>query len=232
MNIANYEFNHKGIDFAYTYILHLMTLSRKFPAEMHVSVELMLEMFDVLVVFEAGPIMARTFAFLQDNYKRLSSPQKVVFSDALIDKYLSSIDNISNLRITERYSPLKILEKLQNFELLMANLFQRLEKTNQKSLKILLVKLISYNLSNNGLGNLELYSAETGKYIQNMSLLNLVIISFKNCLWVLNNVVALKEQALNEALDLLLMFLSNDGAATLSSIRNEAVKEFTENVEV
>jgi hypothetical protein len=31
MNIANYEFNHKGIDFAYTYILHLMSLSRKFP---------------------------------------------------------------------------------------------------------------------------------------------------------------------------------------------------------
>lgn len=51
MNIANYEFNRKGIDFAYTYILHLMSLSRKFPTELHVSVELMLEMFDVLVVY-------------------------------------------------------------------------------------------------------------------------------------------------------------------------------------
>lgn len=32
MKISNYEFNHKGIDFAYTYILHLMTLNKKFPA--------------------------------------------------------------------------------------------------------------------------------------------------------------------------------------------------------
>ena len=31
IKISQYEFNHKGIDFAYTYILHLMTLTRKFP---------------------------------------------------------------------------------------------------------------------------------------------------------------------------------------------------------
>lgn len=117
----------------------------------------MLEMFDILVVFEAGPIMRKTFAFLQDNYKRLSHPQKVAFSNTLIDKYLSSIDNINNLRITEKYSPVKILEKLQHFDLLVANLFSRLEKTNQKTLKILLVKLIAYTLTNSGLGNLELY---------------------------------------------------------------------------
>jgi hypothetical protein len=61
-----------------------MTLSRKFPPELHVSVELMLEIFDVLIVFEAGPIMRKAFAFLQDNYKRLSNPQKVAFSNALI----------------------------------------------------------------------------------------------------------------------------------------------------
>lgn len=126
MKISNYEFNHKGIDFAYTYILHLMTLSRKFPSELHVSVELMLEMFDVLIVFEAGPIMRKTFAFLQDNYKRLSHPQKVAFSNSLIDKYLATIDSISSLKITERYSPLKILEKLQNFDLLLGNIFSRL----------------------------------------------------------------------------------------------------------
>ena len=126
MKISNYEFNHKGIDFAYTYILHLMTLSRKFPSELHVSVELMLEMFDVLIVFEAGPIMRKTFAFLQDNFKRLSHPQKVAFSNSLIDKYLATIDSISSLKITERYSPLKILEKLQNFDLLLGNIFSRL----------------------------------------------------------------------------------------------------------
>lgn len=44
-----------------------------------------------------------------------------------------------------------------------------------------------------------------------MTLLNLVTISFKNSLWILTNVSALKEQALAEALDLLLMFISNDG---------------------
>ena len=32
IKISQYEFNHKGIDFAYTYILHLMTLTRKFPS--------------------------------------------------------------------------------------------------------------------------------------------------------------------------------------------------------
>lgn len=70
--------------------------------------------------------MRKTFAFLQDNYKRLNNPEKVAFYNALIDKYLSNLENIANLRITERYSPLKILEKLQNFDLLLANLFQRM----------------------------------------------------------------------------------------------------------
>jgi len=55
---------------------------------MHVSVELMLELFEVLVVFESGPIMRRTFAFLEDNYKRLSHPKRVAFVDALLAKYL------------------------------------------------------------------------------------------------------------------------------------------------
>jgi hypothetical protein len=86
----------------------------------------MLEMFDVLVVFEGGPIMRKTFAFLQDNYKRLSHPQKAAFAHALIEKYLSNIDQANQGRITERYSPLKILEKLQQFELMVANLFDLL----------------------------------------------------------------------------------------------------------
>jgi hypothetical protein len=76
---------------------------------MHISVELLLEMVDVFVVFEAGPIMRKTFAFIQDNEKRLSNPQKVSFSNSLINKYLSNIDQLPNIRITDRYSPLKIL---------------------------------------------------------------------------------------------------------------------------
>ena len=65
-----------------------------------------------------------------------------------------------------------------------------------------------------------------------MTLKDLVMISFKNCLWVLGNISGLKEQALGEALDLLLMFISSDGPASLIESRQEAVKAFVENVEV
>ena len=163
--------------------------------------------------------MRKTFAFLQDNYKRLSHPQKVIFSDALITKYLSSIENLPNARMIEKYSPLKIIEKLQQFEINMANIFLLLEKRSSKSLKILLVKLISHLLTHFGSGHLELYSPETGKYVKNMALKDLVMISFKNCLWVLGNVSGLKEQALTEALDLLLMFISSEGPASLLESR-------------
>ena len=130
-----------------------------------------------------------------------------------------TIDTISSIRITERYSPLKILEKLQHFYLLLGNLFNMLEKSTQKSLKILLVKLISFTINSSGLGSLELYSPETGKYIKDLSLLNILLITFKNSLWVMDHVSALKEQALKEALDLLLMFISADGPATLLGVR-------------
>ena len=62
--------------------------------------------------------------------------------------------------------------------------------------------------------------------MKNLSLLDLVTISFKNCLWVIGNVSGLKEQALGEALDLLLMFLSHEGPASLLECRQEAVKSF------
>lgn len=165
-------------------------------------------MFEIFVVYESGPIMKKTFAFIQDNYKRLSHPQRAAFTHALITKYLSNIDNLASMRVTEKYSPLKIVEKLQHFELLIANLFAHLENTQQKTLKVLLVKLIVHELSERGVGHLELYSTETGKYVKNMSLKDLVEISFKNCLWMLSNISALKEQVLGEALDLLLMFVS------------------------
>ena len=77
------------------------------------------------------------------------------------------------------------------------------------------MKLIVHELQEHGTGHLELYSIETGKYIQNMTLKDLVTISFNNCLWMLENVSALKEQALGEALDLLLMFISVEGPASL-----------------
>jgi hypothetical protein len=49
-----------------------------------------------------------------------------------------------------------------------------------------------------------------------MTFKDLVTISFQHCLWVLSHVAALKEQVLGEALDLLLMFLSEEGPATLA----------------
>ena len=94
------------------------------------------------------------------------------------------------------------------------------------------MKLLSHSLTNYGTGHLELYSTETGKYVRNMTLKDLVTINFKNCLWILGNVAGLKEQALGEALDLLLMFISNDGPASLLECREDAVKAFVENVEV
>lgn len=52
-----------------------------------------------------------------------------------------------------------------------------------------------------------------------MTISNFIIIAFNNCLWILANVSALKEQALEEALDLLLMFISKDGPEILGDSR-------------
>lgn len=51
MKISNYEFNKKGIDFAYTYLICVMNLNRKFSTELKVSVDLMLQLFDNFVVY-------------------------------------------------------------------------------------------------------------------------------------------------------------------------------------
>lgn len=196
LKVTHYEFNRKGIDFAYTLLIHLMGLSKRFPNELHVSVELMLQLFDALVVFEAGPIMRRTFAFLQDNYRRLPLPQRAVFIDALVSKYLDSLEALPSLRLTDKYSPLKVLEKIQQFELPIANLFRRLDRSSQKSLKLLLLKLIAGYLPTNGFGSLELYCPDTGKYIQDLPLIDLMLSTFTACLWILEHVVTLKEQVL------------------------------------
>jgi hypothetical protein len=69
----------------------------------------MLSLFDTFVVYEAGPISKKTFAFLQETYKRLTNLQKVTFIDALINKYLLTIEQLPNLKLSEKYSPLKVL---------------------------------------------------------------------------------------------------------------------------
>jgi hypothetical protein len=71
-----------------------------------------------------------------------------------------------------------------------------------------LVKLISAVTTAHGIANLEKYCVETGKYTGKLELLDLSQCAFKACLWVLDNVHGLREQALADSLDLLLLFLA------------------------
>ena len=108
-------------------------------------------------MFEIGPIAKRAFAFLQETYKRFTNLEKATFCDALIDGYLANIDQLPNIKISDRYSPLKIIEKLQQFELPVGNLVAKLEKYNNKSLTLILVKLITSVAISHGIANLEQY---------------------------------------------------------------------------
>lgn len=154
IKLSNYEFNRKGLDFAYTYLILLMGLNRKFPPNLQAKPELLLSLFDTFVVQEAGPVNRKTFAFLQDTYRRLTNLQKNEFSGAIIDKYLLPLDQLQQMKVSERYSPLRVIEKIQQFELSVAYLFQKLENSSQKSLKLLLIKLISSTVTTHGLGDL------------------------------------------------------------------------------
>ncbi len=64
MKISQYQYNKKGLDFGYNYIIHLLKMFKKMPADYKISVELLLEMFDVFVVYEIGPIMKKLVAFI------------------------------------------------------------------------------------------------------------------------------------------------------------------------
>jgi hypothetical protein len=164
LKISSYELNHKGIDFAYTYVLYLMNFNRKYQIELRVSVDLALQIFETFVVFEIGPIAKKAFAFLQDTFKRFTNLEKATFSDGLIDRYLTNIEQLPTLKISERYSPLKIIEKLQQFELPVGNLIAKLQKYSGKAITLILVKLITSVATSHGIANLEQYSVETGKY--------------------------------------------------------------------
>ncbi len=50
MKISQYQFNKKGLDFAYTFLIKILKLFKKMPADARVDVQLLLEMFDVFVV--------------------------------------------------------------------------------------------------------------------------------------------------------------------------------------
>jgi hypothetical protein len=71
MKISQYQFNQKGLDFAYTYLIKILKLFKKMPLDAKIDPELLLEMFDVFVVHEIGPIMKKVMAFIVEVYKRL-----------------------------------------------------------------------------------------------------------------------------------------------------------------
>lgn len=64
MKISQYQFNQKGLDFGYTFLIKVLKLFKKMPVDAKVDPELLLEMFDVFVVYEIGPIMKKVMAFI------------------------------------------------------------------------------------------------------------------------------------------------------------------------
>ena len=92
------------------------------------------------------------------------------------------------------------------------------------------MKLIASVATAHGIANLEQYCAETGKYAGKLELLGLSQSAFRACLWVLDNVHGLREQALTDALDLLLLFLAGEVAPFTGEARVESAKQFIEQV--
>jgi len=64
MKISQYQFNQKGLDFGYTFLIKVLKLFKKMPVDARVDAELLLEMFDVFIVYEIGPIMKKVMAFI------------------------------------------------------------------------------------------------------------------------------------------------------------------------
>ena len=180
------------------------------------------------MVFEIGPIAKKAFAFLQETYKRFTNLEKATFADSIIDKYLLSMEQLPSMKISDRYSPLTIIEKLQQFELPIANLIAKLEKYSSKALTLVLVKIISAVATAHGVGNLERYNVETGKYTGKLELIDLSNAAFKVCLWILDNVNGVREQALTDGLDLLFLFLAGEVQPIAAEQRVASAKQFIE----
>lgn len=64
MKISQYQFNQKGLDFGYTFLIKVLKLFKKMPVDARVDAELLLEMFDVFIVYEIGPVMKKVMAFI------------------------------------------------------------------------------------------------------------------------------------------------------------------------
>jgi len=49
--ISNYQFNKKGTDFGYILMINLMKVFKNLPIKYSTSVDLLLDMFDVFVIY-------------------------------------------------------------------------------------------------------------------------------------------------------------------------------------
>lgn len=132
------------------------------------------------------------------------------------------------MKISDRYSPLTIIDKLQQFDLPVANLVAKLEKYSSKAMTLVLVKIISAVATAHGVGNLECYNVETGKYTGKLELIDLSNAAFKVCLWILDNVNGVREQALADGLDLLFLFLAGEVQPIAAEQRVASAKKFIE----
>lgn len=98
MKISQYQFNKKGLDFAYTLLINLLKFFKKMPEDYKIDVELLLFMFDTFVVYEIGPVMKKVMGFISEVYKRLSWEEKCQFVYHLVTKYLSKFDKYKQLK--------------------------------------------------------------------------------------------------------------------------------------
>jgi hypothetical protein len=93
--------------------------------------------------------MKKVMSFISEVYKRLSNEEKVQFVASILSKYLSSFTTYKDLKENEKYSLIKIIEKLQEIELPIGLLMEQLSKaylSNNRFLVSMLLKLIKPNM--------------------------------------------------------------------------------------
>ena len=135
------------------------------------------------------------------------------------------------MKMSDRYSPLKVIEKIQQFQLPVAELITTLDKYTNKPLVLVLIKLITTVTKAYGVGNLQKYNIQTGKYTGKYDLIDFSNVAFRSCLWILDNVVGIKQQALNDGLDLLHLFLTGEFSSFTPEQRAECAKNFISNLQ-
>ncbi len=65
-----------------------------------IPVDLMLKMFDTFVIYESGPISKQVLTLLNEGYRRLTGQQQATFVLTIVEKYLSDVSRVKNLKIS------------------------------------------------------------------------------------------------------------------------------------